>query len=61
MKESRFLPAWLRVVAWSAVVALGVLAIAVLALKRGEPVNALWIVVARGACLPCRIVSTRRG
>jgi len=46
MKESRFLPAWLRVVAWSAVVALGVLAIAVLALKRGEPVNALWLVVA---------------
>ena len=48
MKESRFLPAWLRVVAWSAVVALGVLAIAVLALKRGEPVNALWLVVAAG-------------
>ena len=46
MKESRFLPAWLRVAGWSAVVALGVAAIAVLALKRGEPVNALWLVVA---------------
>jgi carbon starvation protein len=36
----------LRVVVWSLVVALGVGAIAVLAWSRGEPVSALWVVVA---------------
>ncbi len=39
-------PAWLKVVVWSLVVALGVTAIGVLARSRGEPVSALWIVVA---------------
>ena len=39
-------PAWLKVVIWSLVVALGVGAIGVLAWSRGEPVSALWIVVA---------------
>jgi carbon starvation protein len=39
-------PPWLRFVTWSLVVALGVGAIAVLAWSRGEPVSALWIVVA---------------
>ena len=37
---------WLKVVVWSLVVALGVTAIGVLAWSRGEPVSALWIVVA---------------
>ena len=39
-------PSWLRVGGWSLVVALGVTAVGVLALSRGEPVNALWMVVA---------------
>src|SRR3954468_6016404 len=38
--------AWLRVLGWMAVVALGVGAVAVLAWSRGEPVSALWMVVA---------------
>ncbi|HEY4245759.1 MAG TPA: carbon starvation CstA family protein [Lacunisphaera sp.] len=37
---------WLRVVVWVAVVATGVGSIAVLAWSRGEPVSALWMVVA---------------
>ncbi|MEO6994199.1 MAG: carbon starvation CstA family protein [Lacunisphaera sp.] len=37
---------WLRVVVWTAVVAVGVGSIAVLAWSRGEPVSALWMVVA---------------
>ena len=37
---------WLRVLGWSLVSALGVGAVAVLALSRGEPVSALWMVVA---------------
>jgi len=40
------LPSWLRVVTWTLVVALGVGAIGVLAWSRGEPVSALWVVVA---------------
>ena len=40
------LPSWLRAATWTLVVALGVGAIAVLALSRGEPVSALWMVVA---------------
>ncbi len=43
-------PAWLRFVVWSLVVALGVGAVGVLAWSRGEPVSALWIVVA-GVCV----------
>ena len=39
-------PSWLRAGAWFLVVALGVGAIAVLAMSRGEPVSALWMVVA---------------
>ncbi|HVS54084.1 MAG TPA: carbon starvation CstA family protein [Opitutaceae bacterium] len=41
-------PAWksLRTLGWSAVSALGAVAIATLAWSRGEPVNALWMVVA---------------
>jgi len=39
-------PAWSKVVVWFLVVALGVTAIGVLAWSRGEPVSALWIVVA---------------
>ena len=39
-------PPLLRVVVWTLVVALGVSAIAVLAWSRGEPVSALWMVVA---------------
>src|SRR5882757_8532711 len=39
-------PLWLRAVIWTLVVALGVGAVAVLAWSRGEPVSALWMVVA---------------
>src|SRR3954463_9011845 len=39
-------PSWLRAGTWTLVVALGVGAIAVLAMSRGEPVSALWMVVA---------------
>ncbi len=40
------LPLLLRVIVWTLVVALGVASIAVLAWSRGEPVSALWMVVA---------------
>ncbi|HEY0863087.1 MAG TPA: carbon starvation CstA family protein [Lacunisphaera sp.] len=39
-------PSWLRAGTWTLVVALGVGAVAVLAMSRGEPVSALWMVVA---------------
>ncbi len=39
-------PSWLRLATWTLVVALGAGAIGVLAWSRGEPVSALWIVVA---------------
>jgi carbon starvation protein len=39
-------PSWLRAGTWTLVVALGVGSIAVLAMSRGEPVSALWMVVA---------------
>ena len=39
-------PNWIRVLVWTLVVALGVGAVAVLAWSRGEPVSALWMVVA---------------
>jgi carbon starvation protein len=40
------IPAWFRIVGWSLVVALGAGALAILALSRGEPVSALWMLVA---------------
>ncbi len=46
MKSTR----WLRAVIWALVVALGATAFAVLAWTRGEPVNALWLIVA-AACV----------
>ncbi len=39
-------PLWLRACIWTFVVGLGVAAVGVLAWSRGEPVNALWMVVA---------------
>jgi carbon starvation protein len=39
-------PFWLKLVVWTLVVGLGVGAIGVLAWSRGEPVSALWVVVA---------------
>src|SRR5882757_4288679 len=39
-------PLWLRAVIWTLVVALGVTAFVILAWSRGEPVSALWMVVA---------------
>jgi carbon starvation protein len=42
------LPPWLRVIIWTLVAVLGAGAVAVLAWSRGEPVNALWMVVAAG-------------
>ena len=39
----------IRFLVWAAVAALGALAVAVAAFQRGEPVNALWLVVA-GVC-----------
>lgn len=39
-------PSWLRAGTWTLVVALGVGAVAVLAMSRSEPVSALWMVVA---------------
>ncbi|HTO04343.1 MAG TPA: carbon starvation CstA family protein, partial [Opitutus sp.] len=41
---------WPRVLGWSAVVATGTACIAVLALSRGEPISAIWMVVA-SACV----------
>ena len=46
--EKSPLPGWFRIVGWSAVALLGAGAIALLAFSRGEPVNALWMVVAAG-------------
>lgn len=40
------LPLWLRTLGWAAVVTLAVVSLASLAWSRGEPVNALWVVVA---------------
>ncbi|MDD3178941.1 MAG: carbon starvation CstA family protein [Opitutaceae bacterium] len=42
------LPSWSRIGLWSLVAALGAVSFAVLAWSRGEPVNALWLVVAAG-------------
>ena len=43
------MPKALRILIWIAVSLLGALAVAIAAFQRGEPVNALWLVVA-GAC-----------
>ncbi|MFM2099728.1 MAG: hypothetical protein RLZZ366_1267, partial [Pseudomonadota bacterium] len=43
-------PGWFRFLLWSGVVALGAGSLGVLAWSRGEPVNALWMVVA-SACV----------
>ncbi|MBI2518138.1 MAG: carbon starvation protein A [Opitutae bacterium] len=43
-------PRWLRALAWSGLAGLGAVSIGVLAWSRGEPVNALWMVVA-AACV----------
>ncbi len=40
------LPGWLRALIWFLVIALGVASFGALAWSRGEPVNALWLVVA---------------
>jgi carbon starvation protein len=45
MKKS---PPWLRALGWGAVVLAGTVSIATLAWSRGEPVSALWMVVAAG-------------
>jgi carbon starvation protein len=39
-------PAWLRVIAWISVGVLGATALGILAWSRGEPVSALWMIVA---------------
>lgn len=54
-------PSWLRVATWTLVVALGVGAIGVLAWSRGEPVSALWIVVAANARVWWQLLAGRRG
>src|SRR6202167_6092582 len=40
----------LSVLAWGAVAAVGTLAVSVVAVHRGEPINALWLVVAATCC-----------
>src|SRR5450432_492401 len=40
----------ISILAWSAVALLGALAVGVVALHRGEPINALWLVVAATCC-----------
>jgi len=40
----------LSILAWLAVVLLGAVAVGVVALRRGEPINALWLVVAATCC-----------
>ncbi len=46
---SSTMPKFLRILLWFAVAALGATAVAVASFERGEPVNALWLVVA-GVC-----------
>ena len=43
------MPRLIRIISWTAIAALGALAVAITAFQRGEPVNALWLVVA-GVC-----------
>src|SRR6202789_33070 len=40
----------LRVLGWGAVAVLGAVAVAVIAVRRGEPINALWLVTAAVCC-----------
>src|ERR1700723_2336798 len=40
----------LSILAWGAVAAVGTLAVSVVAVHRGEPINALWLVVAATGC-----------
>ena len=40
----------LSILAWGAVAAVGALAVSVVAVHRGEPINALWLVVAATCC-----------
>ncbi len=46
MRSLPVLPRWLRVLIWTLVVATGVTCFGVIAWSRGEPINALWIVIA---------------
>src|SRR5947209_250395 len=47
---SRAMNKTLRVVLWGSVVLLGALALGIVALRRGEPINALWLVAAATCC-----------
>jgi carbon starvation protein len=40
----------LRILGWGAVALLGALAVATIAVRRGEPINALWLVAAAACC-----------
>ena len=40
----------LRFLVWGIIAMLGALAIGVIAAHRGEPINAMWLVVAAGCC-----------
>ena len=40
----------LAILGWGAVAALGAMAVGVIALRRGEPINAMWLVVAASCC-----------
>jgi carbon starvation protein len=40
----------LRILGWGAVALLGAVAVATIAVRRGEPINALWLIVAAACC-----------
>src|SRR5580692_10725247 len=40
----------LAILGWGAVAALGAMAVGVIAVRRGEPINAMWLVVAASCC-----------
>ena len=44
------MPKLVRTIIWFAVAASGALAVSVIALRRGESINAMWLVVAAGCC-----------
>jgi len=44
------MPKLVRTITWFAVAASGALAVSVIALRRGESINAMWLVVAAGCC-----------
>jgi carbon starvation protein len=44
------MPRIVRVLIWFAAAASGVLSVSVIALRRGEPISAMWLVVAAGCC-----------